>query len=200
MTTWKQGRLREAVESAVRRVWLLHHSRAVKHASNDEGATLVEMALSSVVLLMLLFGAIEFSFMMYTYHYISDAAREGARYAIVRGDLCTGFSMCQDPNGGPGATSTDITNYVKGLGYPGIDSVNNMSVVTKWYEPVSTTTPGGAATTTWSSTACDPTSSTCNIPGAAVAVTVNYTFPLSIPFWRITTFNITSTSQMVISQ
>jgi Flp pilus assembly protein TadG len=51
----------------------------------EEGATLVEMALCSSVLLSMVFGIIGLSMAFYAYDFVSNAAREGARWAIVRG-------------------------------------------------------------------------------------------------------------------
>ena len=45
----------------------------------------VEFALSVIVFLMLLFGMIGFGVAVYDYNFVSDAAREGARYASVHG-------------------------------------------------------------------------------------------------------------------
>ena len=49
---------------------------------------MVEMALSMIILLTILFGLIEMCLALYTYHFVSDAAREGSRYAIVHGSTC----------------------------------------------------------------------------------------------------------------
>lgn len=154
---------------------------ACSKIQQEEGATLVEMAVALTVLIAVLFGIIEMCLALYTYHYISDAAREGTRYAIVRGANCSALTNCN-------ATATQIGNYVKNLGYPGINTAN-MTVNTTWWTPSST------QPTTWSS--C--TSGTCNSPGYAVQVSVTYAFPLSIPYWKATTLTVSSTSQMVIS-
>jgi Flp pilus assembly protein TadG len=144
----------------------------------EEGATVVEMALSVVILLTVLFGLIEICLALYTYHYVSDAAREGTRYAIVHGAACTvsGVSCT--------ATSNQIQTYVQNLGYPGINP-SNMTVTTTW-----SAYPAGGA--------CNAAG--CNGPGDLVTVMAQYNFLLSIPFTTATTLNLTSTSSMVISQ
>jgi Flp pilus assembly protein TadG len=147
----------------------------------EEGGSLVEMALVSSVTLAMVIGIIQASLAVYTYHYISEAAREGARYAIVRGSYCTGLTNCN-------ATAAQIQTYVQDLGYPGINSTANMSVSTTWYS-ASTSLP-----TSW--TAC---AGVCNNPGDAVQVTVTYNFPFAIPFVQKSTLALSSTSQMVIS-
>ena len=51
----------------------------------EQGASLVEMALSASVLFVLLFGIIETCMALYAYNFVSEAAREATRYAVVRG-------------------------------------------------------------------------------------------------------------------
>jgi Flp pilus assembly protein TadG len=156
-------------------------SQGRRGVHGEDGATMVEMALSLTLLLAMLFGIIEMSLALYTFHYIADAAREGTRYAVVRGSSCSVLTNCN-------ATAAQIQTYVQDLGYPGINSTAHMTVNTTWWTP----TPPPA---TWSQ--C--TSGICNVPKNAVQVQVTYAFPLSIPYWKITTLNISSTSRMVIS-
>jgi Flp pilus assembly protein TadG len=160
-------------------------AKRFKGPMDETGSAIVEMALSSSVLFAMFFGMFEMSMASYTYHYVSDAAREGSRYAVVRGSTSchnTGLTGC-------GATSDTIATYVKALPYPGINP-SNMTVTTTWYKP-SAGTP-----TAW--TLCS--TGTCNAPGYLVKVNVLYAFPLSVPFIPARTINVTSTSQMVISQ
>lgn len=160
---------------------------------SDEGATLVETAIATAIVLMLLFAVFDFSLAFYTYHYVSDAAREGSRWAMVRGS-----KSCSDTPGltDCGATADKISSYVKSLSYPGIDS-SNMTVNVSTAEATNSTNSDGSTTTVWSTTSNDMT---YNVPGDQVTVQVSYKFPLSIPFWSITTAHISSTSSMVISQ
>lgn len=152
----------------------------------DTGSALVEMALSSSVLFAMFFGMFQISMASYAYHYVSDAAREGSRYAIVRGSTsCANEATLS----GCGASASTIAAYVKGLGYPGIDSAN-MTVTTTYYSP-STTQP-----TTW--TLC--TSAPCNTSGSLVKVVVMYAYPFAVPFVPTRTLNVSSTSQMVVAQ
>ena len=55
----------------------------------ETGSTLVETALSITILLVLVIGIMDACLMVYSYHFISNAAREGTRYAIVRGNTWT---------------------------------------------------------------------------------------------------------------
>jgi Flp pilus assembly protein TadG len=155
-------------------------SQRLRKSCSEHGAGLVEMALSIAVLLSLVLGIMELSLALYSFHFISEAARDGARYAIVRGSSCPAIlSGC--PAAGAGV---DVQTYLRNQGFPTIN-------------------PGSmAVTTTWPTTgsSCTPSVSPCDNPGNLVKVVVVYQFPLSIPFVPTRTLNMSSTSEMVISQ
>jgi Flp pilus assembly protein TadG len=158
-------------------------SRA-NRARGEKGAAMVEAAFSMIILLTVMFGIMEICLAVYTYHFISEAAREGTRYAIVRGSA-SGSECPSLPVAACPAQASDIQNYVSSLGFPGIDlAPANVSVAWSAY-------PVGSS--------CIPSAS-CNNQGNLVAVTVSYPFPLSIPFVPASTINMSSTSKMVISQ
>ena len=142
---------------------------------SEQGTTIVEFAMSTLILLTIVIGVMEASLAFYTYHFVSEAARDGTRYAIVRGSGCA-VTGCP-------ATSASIQQYVYDLNFPGINP-SHMTVSTTWPTTGST---------------CTPSASPCNNPGNLVKVTVTYNFPLSIPF-RVSTITMSSTSEMVISQ
>jgi Flp pilus assembly protein TadG len=97
-----------------------------KHAEfSDAGSTVVELALSIILLMTLIFGIAEFSRALYTYHFISNAAREASRYAIVRGASCSSWaSACP-------ASAADIQSYVRSITPEGINP-NAVTVTTTW--------------------------------------------------------------------
>jgi len=146
---------------------------------DQEGSSVVETALAAILVITIFFGIMETSLMLYDYHFISEAAREGTRYAIVHGSSCATTFTTACP-----AASSDVQTYIKNLGFPGIVSADL------------------TATTTWPTTgsACTPSASPCNNPGNLVMVKVQYKLPLSIPFMSTQTFTMSSTSEMVISQ
>jgi Flp pilus assembly protein TadG len=155
--------------------------------SSECGSAILETAFSLIILLTFLFGIIATCMMLYTYHFISEAAREGTRYAIVRGSTA-GAGNCAAP--GPatciaqgGNDAGDIATYVKGLSFPGIDP-GNMTVNSAWSAYVHGNSCG----------------TPCNSPGNLVTVTVTYNFPLTIPFVPNRSYAMSSTSAMVISQ
>jgi len=142
-----------------------------KFARGEHGSTLLEAALSITLLIAIMFGVLAGGFMLYTYHFLSYAARMGARYAMVRGSACdssNGMPNC------PNVTSAQVQTYVQGIRQLGI----NPSLLT-----VTATWPNGT-----------------DNPGDPVQVTAQYPFPLFVPFGFSKTVNMHSTSQMVISQ
>lgn len=87
---------------------------------NEIGSALLEFGLVVVVFFMFVFGVMDFGRALYTYHFVSNAACQATRYAIVRGSSST------DP-----VTATDIQNYVKSITPEGIDP-NSLKVSTTW--------------------------------------------------------------------
>ena len=152
----------------------------------EEGASIAETALACTVFLAMLLGAFQMMLALYTFHFVADAAREASRYAIVRGSAsCTNTPALANCN----ATADQIQAYIRSLNYPGVTS-SKINVTTSWLSA------SAGYPKTWS--AC--TSGTCNAPGNQVKIVAAYSFPLSVPFVPKQTFNLSSTSQMVISQ
>jgi Flp pilus assembly protein TadG len=149
--------------------------------SGEEGSTLVEMAFSCTILLSVMIGIFQVSLMLYCYHFISYAAREGARYAIVRGSnscLTAGISTSTISNCNQTGSGTAIVNYVGSLNFPGID----WSKCTTAKPCVIVTWPGGN-----------------NNPGSPVQVQVKYPYTLMVPWVKPISVNMSSTSQMLIT-
>ncbi len=150
-----------------------------------EGGSLIEMAFVGGTVVAILMALMQVSLALFSYDYVSNAARTASRYAMVRGaNSCSNTPNLSNCN----ATAAEIQSYIQGLNYPGIDS-GNLTVTTTWLS-ASSTTP-----TTW--TAC---AGQCNAPGNQVKVVVSYPFPLEIPFVSRSTLTMTSTSQTIIAQ
>ncbi len=155
----------------------------MRGARGREGATLVEFAFVLVLFLTFLFGIMDFSRFLYTYHHLSNAAREGARWASVRGSTWT--ATCSSPwatSFDCKAAAGDVQNYVYSITPPGINT-SSLTVNTTWL----TTSPFG---------------NTCiaKSPGCPVQVQLTYAFKFMFAFLPVSTFNINSTSTMVIAQ
>lgn len=172
------------------------------HLRGESGSTLVETALSITILLVLVVGILDACLMVYSYHFISNAARDGARYAIVRGntwiqppwgDGSTAVPCASYTSAGCTASAQNIDDYVKSLTFPGIDT-NNISTTTSSY----IFNQGGTTTSCGSTTGSTPPA--CNAAGNLIEVKVQYNFATFIPFIPSKFLTMTSTSRMIISQ
>jgi Flp pilus assembly protein TadG len=83
-------------------------SQLLSRGRGEAGAAAVEFALILPLLIFLVLGGMDFAHRFYMQHLITNASREGARYAAKY----TGTGT--DP------TSTQVSNYVK-LPAPGLD-------------------------------------------------------------------------------
>ena len=82
---------------------------ATQRRAPNLGSTLVEFAVVLTVTFMFLFGIMDFARALYAYHFVGNAAREGARYAIVRGATCNSWATACP------AAASDIQAYVKNV-------------------------------------------------------------------------------------
>jgi Flp pilus assembly protein TadG len=155
-------------------------SRSRRSSRSNRGSALVEFAFLIPVIFALVFGIIDFGRAMYSYHFVSNAAREASRWASVRGSTCTGF-----PSACP-ASSSDVANYVVSIAPAGIDSSSSRLTVNPGWPAASTNPPVCA--------------SYSNHPGCVVQVQITYQFNFILPFLPSSGIPMTSTSQMIISQ
>jgi Flp pilus assembly protein TadG len=142
----------------------------------ERGSNLVEYGIVLVVMLTMIFGLIDFGRALYAYHFVSEAAREGTRYAIVRGSACT--------TPGCPASQSSIQSYLSNVP-AGIDPTK-LSVTATW-------NPND-------SQVCQNAGGNGNAPGCVVEVQVTYNFNFMLPFMPKNTLVMQSSSQMVISQ
>jgi Flp pilus assembly protein TadG len=87
---------------------------------NEFGSAILEFGLVIVMFFMFVFGVMDFGRALYTYHFVSNAACEATRYAIVRGSSST------QP-----VTAADIESYVKSIAPEGVDR-DNLIISTSW--------------------------------------------------------------------
>ncbi len=96
-------------------------SRGLGAAGRDErGVEVIEFAIVSILLLILLFGVMEFGRAIWIYGTVAHTAREGARYAIVRGS-----------ESGRTAIPIDVENYVNLVA----GGLTGLTVTTTWDDP-----------------------------------------------------------------
>jgi Flp pilus assembly protein TadG len=81
------------------------------HRSARRGSTIVEFSFIVVLLLLVIFAAIELDRMVFVYTCLADSAKAGIRYAIVHGNDRTGTGA-NGPSG-PGADPIQVVTAVK---------------------------------------------------------------------------------------
>jgi Flp pilus assembly protein TadG len=167
----------------------------VRFAREERGSTTVEFAVTAWLLILLLFGVIQWAFAMYAYEFTSYAAQQGARFAMVRGytwsqNVTSNCSTSAPPNFTMAydctASSTDIQNYVQSLG-----AINPRNLTVKTSNSY-----------VWPGTTPDGTSTGCtqaNTRGCLVKVTASYTFNF-IPLLPMSAITMSATSEKVIVQ
>ncbi len=144
--------------------------------SSEEGAELVEFAVSSLVLLVVLFGIIESCIVFYMWNTAAESAREASRWASVRGTDCNNPNITDGScTAGVGASAAQIQAYAQS--FPG---AGNMNVSVEW---------------------CSSSGANCGsetaTPGNIVQVNVAYSFA-SVPFVSANALSVSSTSQSVV--
>jgi Flp pilus assembly protein TadG len=155
-------------------------------ARGERGDSLVEFGIAISVLLMVVFGVIDCSRALYSYHFVSSAAQQGARYAIVRGGDWPS-SCASAASYGCQASPANIKTYVQSLASMGI-TASNVAVTPTWPQQ----TVNGTAT------GCN-TSGTQNDQGCLVKVQVTYTFHFFLPYLPKSALPMTATSEQVIA-
>ena len=168
----------------------------------ENGSTLVEFALVVILFLTVFFGIIDFARALYAYHFVAHAAREGTRYAIVRGADCDpSLADCPGTDSPIGNIATHVAGTAAGIG---LDP--NSLIVNATFSPANYDTGSQVTNCTINST-----TNLFDNPGCMVQVQVQYAFKFIFPLMPTTTCRIgppvvtanicmTSTSQMVISQ
>jgi len=141
---------------------------------DENGSNLIEFALVFMVFMSLFLGIVDFSRALYTYHFLSNAAREATRWAAVNGATCTNDGSCAAP-----ASSTDIQTYVTNIAPPGVDPTK-LDTDPSWPGTGATCLGGG------------------NNPGCPVEVQVSYPFTFIVPFISSTALTLSSSSEMTI--
>lgn len=157
----------------------------------ERGESLIEFAISAVITVSLLLGAMDLARGLYTYHFISYAAQQGARFAEVHGSGWTAACNSQTGTGYPDqlgctASQSDIRAYVRSLTPPAVTKAN-VSVNVQW--------PGKDIN--GNTTVC---ATTINYAGCEVRVIVSYQFTYVVPFLPSAAQTLSSTAQAIIQQ
>jgi Flp pilus assembly protein TadG len=102
------------------------YSSWLREANKEDGALMVETALSLLVIVPVVLWLFELCMLVYTYSVLGDAARQGVRYAIVRG---TDSTNCSGPSSGClDSAGSNVSNIVKNAAAYSFHNISNMSV------------------------------------------------------------------------
>jgi len=145
----------------------------------ERGSSMVEFAFAAMALFLVLFGIIEFGRMLYTYHTVSNAARLGARWAMVRGTASCSGAVGKQLSACP-ANQNEVQSFVQ----------SQVTLLGPGTLTVTATWPGGNA-------GCNSADS--HAAPCVVVVTASHDFTFLIPFVG-TKLTIASTSKMDIAQ
>jgi Flp pilus assembly protein TadG len=161
-------------------------SRLRQLHADERGEQLIEFAVSLSLLMMVISSIMYMSVALYADHYVSDAARQATRYAMVRGSSWTTTTCTTTSTFSCNATAANVTSYVKSI-TPSSIAATGLTITTTW--------PG----TTASGADCSA-SNVNNTPGCVVTVQVSYAFNFLLPFIPKKALALTSTSSMVVLQ
>jgi Flp pilus assembly protein TadG len=151
--------------------WRARRNMACRSRGCLRGQTYVEFLMVVLPTLLIIFGVVSFAMTIYTYSFLSNAARDAVRYAIVHGAKSTSPATSD-------AIQTFVRNEAQGL------SQSSITVSSCWNPQAPPNQCPG------------PTGN--NAPGKAVSVTVSYSFHPLYPFAKVT-LPLSSSAQMLIS-
>jgi Flp pilus assembly protein TadG len=172
--------------------------KLLRLAREEHGSSLVEFAMTALLLVVLLSGVLQWMLAMYAYHFTTFAAQQGARFASVRGYTWSKSETTNCSTSAPPSftmpyectvSASDIQNYVQSLA-PGGINITNLTINT-------------TSSYVWPGETPDNTTTGCttnaNSQGCMVKVTVTYTFSL-LPFLKNPNLSMAATSESVILQ
>jgi Flp pilus assembly protein TadG len=145
------------------------------------GATIIEFALVTLLLMIVILASVEFDRMLLVYTAVANSAKAGARYAIVHGADRTGSSG-SDPQSGPGNNPAGVLDTIRRYASAGVLDVGLL-------------TDGGCASAS-STGICVTYPNGTNTTGSPVAVRVVYPYDpfVALPI-RV---NLTATAEGII--
>lgn len=155
----------------------LHSGVTHGRRSSHRGQALVEFAFVAPIFFLLLFGIIDFGRYVYYVQILNNAAREGARYAIVHGS--DSFQPV-----GPTQDDATVAGIVRTYAVGVIGSGAVLSIHSYWADPPVPPNPPNVPS---------------NNRGSKVRVTVTYDFHSLIPIVPIPPITINGESTLVIN-
>lgn len=158
-------------------------TKMLRAQTRERGSTLVEFALVFILFMTILLGIAGFGHALYAYHYVSSAARQATRWAIVNGADCATDNSCTAP-----ASLSDVQTFVQNITPQGID-----------WSQVTVTTCGMAGDAECGDSKLTVCKTTVNSPGCVAQVNVSYNFQFIFPLLPTSTLKLQSTSEMTIA-
>lgn len=149
---------------------------------SETGSAIVEFAVAVVLLLVMVFGVVDFGRALYTYHFLSNAAREATRWASVNGATCGSDGSCP---GGPASQST-LNTYIQNIVPPGVD-------------PSKVTVAQACGVEGWGKCSASPATCILDEPGCDVQVQLSYNFNFLVPLVHNGSIAMSSSSEQIIS-
>lgn len=110
-----------------------------KEKPSERGSTLVEFSIAATVFLMVMFAVIEFGRAVWTHNALSDAARRGARYAVISPEAneanVKNVVVYGNPSGGTKPVVDGLTTDNVEVDYEGFGlDVGTVQVTVKEYQ------------------------------------------------------------------
>jgi Flp pilus assembly protein TadG len=108
----------------------------INHEKRRSGTTMVEMALVGPLALVMILGIVDIGLTVWSYNNISEAVREGGRYAQIHGSKYAAWytgppspPASAPPASGPTANDPNVEKVVRG--YVAVDP-KNLTVLSSW--------------------------------------------------------------------
>jgi hypothetical protein len=153
----------------------LRSVRARRESHRRRGQAVAEFAIAAPIFFLILFAIIDFGRYVYYVQVLNNAAREGARYAIVHGaDSLSPTGPPDDPSG------ADVIDVVRdhAVGVIGIEDASVLAITLTWGTPPATPD---------------------NDRGTKITVEVTYAFRSVIPIVPIPPITVEGASSLVIN-
>jgi Flp pilus assembly protein TadG len=154
---------------------------------DEDGSALLETTLTLSIVLLVIFGIMEFSRVLYADLFITYAAHSATRYAMVRGSSWSPTHCSILITANCTAAASDVSSFVNSIAPMGINTSSNLAISSTW--------PGTSA----SGGTCAAGGATAS-PGCVVHVQITYNFQFALPFISSGPLLLRSDSAVTISQ
>ncbi len=146
---------------------------------SERGATIAEFAVVATFFFMLIFGVIEFGRLLYTHNALTDAARRGARYAVIHT-----AEVAQDSQPYVAKCVRNVVMYGEThiTAYPGCDPIAGQPVLIHGISAANIRVEFEGADLDNNPTSPNPYGANL---GTATVTIENFVFNINIPLFRL---------------